>query len=366
MKRQLSRMTAGITVLAMALNLAACNSTAGTTGTESAVSNAESSNASADASSETTKADLGEEIEFWGVNDPQISSQQIIANELGYFAEEGVNVKFSFLQSGTDMTSMMAGGTAQIACEGQGLSTQLVGNGVGVTILAPVANCGGTQSVVAGPNTGIESSKDLEGKTIGMSNGAGVNMAIMSMCEEMGVDYDSLKFLYCDPSEQLAALANGDIDLMACWEPHVTKAVEQGGKLLFTGVESHLSDKTGPVDWMAFYSTIQVNDEFLATHKEEVKGIMRAMNRATEYINNNREEAVKIIAKQINVDEATVADIMSKNTYSMEWDTTFNSGIGAYANYMHEMGNLDNVPDTESYTDPSLLSEIDPSLVTFK
>lgn len=344
----------------MVLSLAACG-------------NKETSN-SADSSGETTAAGesssaaneelSGETIQFWGVNDPQISAQQIIADELGYFKDEGVNVDFEFLQTGTDMNSLMAGGTAVICAEAQYQTTSLKSNGVDFTILAPLANCGGTQCVVAGPKTNITESSQLEGATIAMSNGAGVNMAVKSMCEATGVDYDSIKWVYCDPSEQLAALMKGDVDAMACWEPYCSQAVAQGGKLLFNGIHSYLSDCEGDVAWMAFYSTLHCNDAFLKTHRGDVVAIMKALSRATDYINENRDEAVKIIAKAVQTDEDTVKMIMSENEYSMEWDDAFSEGIDAYAKYMYDSGNISKIPEYESYTDTSLLSEVDKSLVT--
>lgn len=334
----------------MVLSMAACGS-----------SHATNDDAATEEKSEKTSS---EAIQFWGVNDPQISAQQIIADQLGYFEEEGVNVDFEFLQTGTDMNSLMAGGTAVICAEAQYQTTSLKSNGVDFTILSPLANCGGTQCVVAGPNTGITESSQLEGATIAMANGAGVNMAVKSMCKATGVDYDSIKWVYCDPSEQLAALMNGDVDAMACWEPYCSQAVAQGGTLLFNGVHSYLADCEGDVDWMSFYATLQCNDEFLKSNRDDVVAIMKALKRATDYINDNRDEAVKIISKEIETDEETVAMIMSENTYSMEWDDKFAEGIDAYANYMLDSGNISNVPDYTSYTDTSLLSEVDSSLVT--
>lgn len=319
-----------------------------------------------DSNSKSKSGESSDAIQFWGVNDPQISAQQIIADQLGYFKEEGVNVDFEFLQTGTDMNSLMAGGTAVICAEAQYQTTALKSNGVDFTILSPLANCGGTQCVVAGPKSGITKSSQLEGATIAMANGAGVNMAVKSMCQATGVNYDSIKWVYCDPSEQLAALMNGDVDAMACWEPYCSQAVAQGGTLLFNGIHSYLKDCEGDVDWMAFYATLHCNDKFLETNHDDVIAIMKALKRATDYINDNREDAVKIIAKEIQTDEDTVSMIMSENTYSMVWDDTFANGIDAYANYMKDSGNITSVPDYASYTDTSLLSEVDETLVKVK
>ena len=356
----MKRVLGVILSLTLVLSLAACGSSSTEDTSDSSADSADSASDSGEISLELS----GETITFWGVNDPQISAQQIIADALGYFEEEGVDVDFQFLQTGTDMSSLMAGGEAVICCEAQYQTTTLKSNGVDYTILCPLANCGGTQCVVAAPDSGITSSADLEGATIAMSNGAGVNMAIKSMCEATGVDYDSITFVYCDPSEQLAALLNGDVDAMACWEPYCSQAVEEGGTLLFNGIYSYLEDCEGEVEWMSFYSTLHVSDDFLETHAGDVVAIMKALYRATEYINENRDEAVAIIAEACEVDEDTVALIMSENTYSMEWDDSFADGIVAYAEYMYESDNISNIPDYDTYTDTTYLSLVDESLVT--
>ncbi|UUZ81850.1 hypothetical protein LJK88_46105 [Paenibacillus sp. P26] len=50
------------------------------------------------------------EVTLVGVRDAQISSQQIIADKLGYFKEAGLNVKSQLIESGPDIGPMVAGG----------------------------------------------------------------------------------------------------------------------------------------------------------------------------------------------------------------------------------------------------------------
>ena len=45
----------------------------------------------------------------WGVIDAQISAQQILADKLGYYADEGLVVRNQLIQSGPDIGSMIAG-----------------------------------------------------------------------------------------------------------------------------------------------------------------------------------------------------------------------------------------------------------------
>lgn len=311
-----------------------------------------------DTSKEASKDTSSTEIVAYGVIDPQISAQQIIADKKGYFKEEGLNISNKFIQSGGDMSSLISGGSAQVSFESPYTDIALAANGVGIKIVAPMANIGNTQAVVAGKNANIVNGKDLEGKKVGIPAGAGVMIAIRNMCNELNVDINKIQFVTLSPSDAIAALEKGDIDAMACWEPWISNAQNNGGKLLFSGLKSYLGDKQGDVNWMNFYTTMQVSDTFLKEHPEEVK--------ATDFINENPDEAAEIIAKEINLDATQVKKIMSQNQYQMLYDDKFVNSCDEIANFMKETNNISSKPDFGKYADSSILKSVDETLVTAK
>ena len=317
-------------------------------------------------SKEASKDTSSTEIVAYGVIDPQISAQQIIADKKGYFKEEGLNISNKFIQSGGDMSSLISGGSAQVSFESPYTDIALAANGVGIKIVAPMANIGNTQAVVAGKNANIVNGKDLEGKKVGIPAGAGVMIAIRNMCNELNVDINKIQFVTLSPSDAIAALEKGDIDAMACWEPWISNAQNNGGKLLFSGLKSYLGDKQGDVNWMNFYTTMQVSDTFLKEHPEEVKAMLRALKKATDFINENPDEAAEIIAKEINLDATQVKKIMSQNQYQMLYDDKFVNSCDEIANFMKETNNISSKPDFGKYADSSILKSVDETLVTAK
>lgn len=306
------------------------------------------------------------EIIAYGVIDPQISAQQIIADKKGYFAEEGLKVTNKLLQSGGDISPLISGGTAQVSFETPYTDIAVAANNVGVKIVAPMANIGNTQCVVAGKNVNIQTAKDLEGKKIGIAAGAGVLIAIRNMATELGVDINKIELVTLSPSDQIAALEHGDIDAMACWEPWVSNAVNAGGKLLFSGLKSYLPDKQGDVNWLSFYTTLQVTDQFLKDHPQQVQSMLKALKKATDFINEHPDEAAEIIAKEINIDKAQVKKIMSQNKYSMNFDAGFKKSSDEMAAFMKEMKNIPAKPEFKQYADPAALQAVLPDLVTVK
>ncbi len=314
----------------------------------------------------TSSSSSSEEIVAYGVIDPQISAQQIIADKKGFFKEEGLNVTNKLVQAGGDISPLISGGTAQVSFESPYTDIAVAANGVGVKIVAPMADIGNTQCVVASKDSGIVNAKDLEGKRIGMAPGSGVLIAIRNMCKDLGVDVNKIQFVSLSPSDQLAAMEHGDIDAMACWEPWVGNAQKSGGKLLFSGLKSYLEDKQGDVSWLSFYTTMQVTDSFLKEHPDEVKAMLRALKKATDFINEHPDEAAEIIAKETQLDVPQVKEIMGKNKYSMVFDDHFVQACDEMAGFMLEMKNIPSKPAFDQYADKAALKAALPDLMTAK
>jgi NitT/TauT family transport system substrate-binding protein len=301
-----------------------------------------------------------------GVRDAQISSQQILADKLGYFADEGLEVTNQLIESGPDIAPMVSGGSADVSIQTNFMDIILKSNDVPVKIIAPLAQIAGTQAVVGGKDLALDSAKDLEGKTIGIPSGADVMIAITNMGEQLGVDVGKIKFVNLAPSDAVVALERGDIDAMAAWEPFITKGISAGGKFLFSGTKAALPELQGDVQWMSVHTTIQVTDGFLEKYPNTLKAILRALKRATDFVNENREEAIRILAPELHLSEEELAEIMSRNVYSMVVDDAYWNGSNGpeVGEYLLSVGNIQSIPDRKSYHDFSLLEEIDSSLIS--
>lgn len=305
-------------------------------------------------------------VTIYGVTDPQEAAQIVIAKEKGYFEEEGLDVTNKLIESSSDLPAYIASGEAPVSAESQYTCTEVAAQGVKLKTLMTNSNTSNTQGLILGKGQSIKSAKDLEGKKLGIMNGAGFMLAIQNMCEEMGVDINKIDIVYLSPSEQVAALENGSIDMMACWEPYMSQALDAGGTLLFTGVKSYFPEKTGDVDWLNFYSTFEVTEDYYNENRDTCVKLVKAMTKATDYINANLDECAGIIAKELNNDKDAIYAIMAQNTYENIFDDTFEKAVNDMAQYMKDAGNIDNVPDFNSYCDPSVLKEVKPENATYE
>lgn len=355
MKTKKGHLGIALAALIAVMSFAGCNGSQG--GSESSVANDVSSEKSN--STKTHVVALGE-------YDPQISGQQIIAKEKGYFEEEGLDVDLQLLTDPSVSTTMVASGEAQFYSISNYQAINLVDKGSEVCLLAPVVNAGNTQVVVAGANVDIKSAKDLEGKKMGYTDGAGVIVAVKNMCNDLGVDFDKIELVNLQASDMLASLQSGQIDLFAAWEPWGIKAEESGAKILFTGTHSYLPENEGNVDYLNFIVAIDASKSFVEENPEAAKAYVRAMIKATDYINNNKKESSKIIAEKINLDEETCFKIMEKNVYNVAYDESFKTSGDELAKYMKESGLNTSLVTFDQYANTEILKAVNPSLVTIK
>lgn len=73
-------------------------------------------------------------IVAYGVMDPQISAQQIIAEKKGYFREEGLEVEIRLVQSGGEIPALIKSGEAQVSFESPYTVMPLAAEGVKVKV----------------------------------------------------------------------------------------------------------------------------------------------------------------------------------------------------------------------------------------
>lgn len=260
---------------------------------------------------EVTKMDI------WAVRDAQMSGQIAFANEMGYFADEGLDVTVKWIVSGTDVPSLAASGEILMTGESVYISAMLQEKGVDMRYMMPMSDVGGSQQVVLGPDVDVNSPSDLEGKKIGMAAGAGVGMAITAMCEEYGVDCSKITLVNLQPPDQIPALLRGDIDAMAIWNPYALEGVKAGGRLYFSGNKSYIEGAEKEVNYMYLDGGLIVNGEFADTNPETVKAVMRALITATEYMNSHPvEEIAQILTKPLDIPVEDLEKILSMNIYS--------------------------------------------------
>jgi len=309
------------------------------------------------------------EIDAWLVRDAQMSSQFAVADQMGYFKEEGLKVTPRWYIAGTDLPSMWGAGNIHLGTATATMVVPIAAAGQAIYNIAPQSDVAGTQQIVLGKKGQeiVRSPKDFEKLKVGMPKGASVTMAIERMAKDTGVDFSKIQFVNLSPPDSVTALTKGDIDAMAGWAPWVFNAVKQGGgKVYFTGNRSFIPGKEGEVEWLYVHAGVIASGKMVKDNPNTLKAVLRALTRATQTVNTNREAAVKIVARETKTDEALTREIMALNVYSMEMNEKIYRGMGDFVDFLVSLNRIPQKIAPESVFYTRLLEEVDPKLVKWK
>ena len=309
------------------------------------------------------------EVDAWLVRDPQMSAQFAVADQLGYFKQEGLKINIRWYIAGTDLPSMWGAGNIHLGTATATMVVPIAASGQQSYNVAPQSDIAGVQQVILGKKAQeiVKSPKDFEKLKVGMPKGASVTMAIQSFCKANGVDFTKIQFVNLSPPDAITALAKGDIDAMAAWAPWTFRAVkEAGGKLYFTGAKSNIPGKEGPVDWLQVHAGIVASGKMLKENPNTLKAILRATRKATDAINNDRNAAIDIVAREMKLDRDLAREIMTYNVYSMEMNPAIVKGMGDFVDFLYSLDRIKQKFPPEQVFYTKLLEEMDPGLVKWK
>src|SRR5688572_3282945 len=309
------------------------------------------------------------EVDAWLVRDPQMSAQFAVADQLGFFKNEGLKVNIRWYIAGTDLPSMWGAGNIHLGTATATMVVPIAASGQQIYNIAPQSDIAGTQQIVLGKKGQeiVKSPKDFEKLKVGMPKGASVTMAIQAMAKAHGVDFSKIQFVNLAPPDSVTALAKGDIDAMAGWAPWVIDAVSRGGgKVYFTGNKSYIPGKEGDVEWLHVYAGVVASGKMLKESPNTLKAVLRALVKATDKINSDRDAVVKAIAPVMKREEGQLKAMMALNKYTMEMDTRFVKGMGEFVDFLHSLDRIKQKFPAEQVFYTKLLEEVDPKLVKTK
>lgn len=237
-----------------------------------------------------------------------------IADKLGYFRAEGIDVKFIRFNSAANMVAPL--GTGQLDVGGGALSAGLynaVGRGIDVRIVADLgSDPPGYGFVGLLVRSDLVSSgkfktiKDLKGMTVAISApGVSTGPTLDELLKKADLTFGDVKMTYMGNPEQLAAYKNGGLDASIMPEPNVSQAVRSGVAVKIAADDSWYPNQETSV---VFYGI-----NLLKTRRDVGLRFMRAYLRGVRYYNDTLRNGklggphADLVVK-ILVDETGIAD----------------------------------------------------------
>ncbi len=219
-------------------------------------------------------------------------SLMYVAEERGYFAEENLRIQYVPVTSGRDALKKLLAGEVDLgaATEFPFASNLLAGQDL--QILSTLYRSNVNSGVVARTDRGIASVADLRGKTVAMAPNTSTDYMLSLMLTEVGLTDQDLVRLPLRPEEMADALAQGRVDAVATWSPHLDEAQARfpGGDVVI--LQTLLFSEM---------SILGVRGEAARTKAEALRRLLRALVRAEDFINENSDLALDIVIRHLGL-----------------------------------------------------------------
>lgn len=247
-----------------------------------------------------------------GDNLAPASAPFAIAYYKDYFEDEGLALSLKKFTAGRYSLDALLSGNVQIA---DVADTPLMFYGLkeqeDVCIIATMATCDGCVKLVGRKDKGIKTPADLKGKKIGVLEGTVSQYFLDVFLEKNGIDLSDVKLVNLRPPEMSIALIRGDIDAFSGWEPFVynTQKELEDNIIVFIDKEAYT------VIW-----NFVVKKEYAKKNPGVIKRFLKAMLKAEEYLENNKDESILITSSYTGLEPEALNEIMQDFDFGIVLD----------------------------------------------
>ena len=223
-----------------------------------------------------------------------------IADQKGFFKEEGANVKLTWFPVYTDSLNAFAAGQVDANCQTWGDSMGPLAQGLKMKAILVNDNSAGNDAMIAAP--GINSVKDLKGKKVATELGTVDHFLMLKALDANGMTEKDVQFTNIKVQDCPAAMIAKRIDAAVVWEPSISKILKdvKGSKKIFSS-----KDVPGSIP-----DLLVIKSEIADERPEDVQKIVNAWYKAIDWWQKNPDEAEKIMAARTDTPVADYKDFV--------------------------------------------------------
>lgn len=236
----------------------------------------------------------------------------IVAKNKGWFDEiledDGVTVKYKTFEDLAVINDAFLNGELDVVFEAGPPAIVSEAAGVGIDVLN--ISCSLVQEVLVGTDSDVENIQGLKGKNIAVFSGTSSHYGVLRLLNNVGVKETEVKIIDLAPIDAKVAFETGKVDAWAVWPPFVEQQELNGkGRVL-------------PKGDVFIHSIIAVREGLINDYPEIYSQINETIDKTKNWIIENPEESITIVAKAMNMDRAIVEKAWPRHDWSVKLNST--------------------------------------------
>ncbi len=246
-----------------------------------------------------------------GVASAPLSLPIFIAYGKGFFSDEGLDVTTKYYPSSKKAIEGMFAGEVELSTVAD---TPIVFNSFireDFVVFATFVYSYDDVKVICRKDKGVNSPADLKGKKIGISLKTTTHFFNYIYLLEHRIDKSDVKIIDLPPEDLPGALQDGQVDAIVIFQPYAYRA------------QKALPDKAARLPKSQFYRetfNLTAMKRFAHEHPELLKNILKAVDRAIEFIKQNKKSSIAVMVPRANLEEEFWVAVWDDFVYELSLD----------------------------------------------
>lgn len=214
-----------------------------------------------------------------------------IAESEGLFAAHGINVELRWFDDYTASMEALANGRLDGNCQTLNDTISFANTAInGAVVVLVNDNSAGNDKIIVAP--GINTVKDLKGKTVAIEEGVVDDFLLSLALEKYGLSRNDVIIRGMNTGDAAAAFSIGEVDAVGAFPPFWLIALEREGS------KELISSREFPG---AIPDLLVVTQKLIDEQPEQVQGLVNTWFDILDFIKTNPQKADEIMAQRANV-----------------------------------------------------------------
>lgn len=238
----------------------------------------------------------------------------LVANDLGYFEDEGITVVMNFDDDRANVLAAMTRGDIEVDMRtvGEHQGAPRDENTPGVIIGTIDESLGGDGVIVDGT---IKSVADMKGKTVAVEPNIPARLLLQLELKKADLTLNDVEIKQIATADTIAVFSDPSIPIVGTFEPFMSQTLknlpDRNPRILISS-----KDYPGVV-----IDIITARKDDLAANPEKYQKFLRGIYKAIDYYKTNPDDFIKLAAPHYNLSEAEVKEILDTSLVYTDYAT---------------------------------------------
>ncbi len=291
-----------------------------------------------------------------GTGIDQVYSNFYVAEALDLYKKYGVDAELKLFSRGGEALDALMAGEIQATSNAEYPNILAVDKNPEVVIVG--VSCVAPHTMKLTARAEIKKPEDFIGKKIGSALGSVTDYCFDRYFAKNGIDKSKVTYVNVAAPESVPLLDKGDISAFFFWEPWPSKALEVSGNKV------HVLGSSAQLGVYAAKLFIAVPRTYATKNPETIKGFLKALTEARNYIHQNPQEAYKLVAKKIpTLTPETIAKMSADLSHRVRFMKEDMRNLEDVASWVVKSGKIKKTPDWTKGLDTQYLKAVNPKAV---